>query len=185
MIHLNEAAQIGVGRTIAADDVMEFHAARILLLIFLCGTSGSIDGLTKLAKMDFFVRYPNFFSRAVEYKTSRRIMLEHSTTESSMIRYHYGPWDKRYYAILPYLEATGLILILKSNSSYKFQITSLGKEIAKKLAKAPSYQSIVEHMKSVKKEFGSRTGSSLKIMIYEIFGKEVGDLKLGEEIKNA
>ena len=47
---------------ILADDITEFHAARLLLLFHVCGTKGQIDGLTKMAKLDFFVRYPSFFS---------------------------------------------------------------------------------------------------------------------------
>lgn len=38
-----------------ADEVLELHAARLLLLIKLCGVKGEkISGLTKLAKLDFF-----------------------------------------------------------------------------------------------------------------------------------
>jgi hypothetical protein len=47
---------------LAADDVLEFHAGRLLLLLSTCGgTTGAIGGLTKMAKLDFFVRYPDFF----------------------------------------------------------------------------------------------------------------------------
>jgi hypothetical protein len=53
-----------VSLPLSADNIVEFHAARILLLISLCGTSNRIDGLTKMAKLDFFVRYPNFFAVA-------------------------------------------------------------------------------------------------------------------------
>ena len=47
-----------------ADDLVEFHLARIFLLLRLCGRSNRIAGLTKFAKLDFFVRYPDFFERA-------------------------------------------------------------------------------------------------------------------------
>jgi hypothetical protein len=47
-----------------ADDILEFHAARVLLLIAICGTNDAISSLTKLAKLDFFVRYPDFFLAA-------------------------------------------------------------------------------------------------------------------------
>ena len=46
---------------LAADDIVEFHAARLLLLMEICGVKGRIDGLTKMAKLDFFSRYPDFF----------------------------------------------------------------------------------------------------------------------------
>jgi len=47
---------------LAADDILEFHAARLLLLLEICGTAGRIDGLTKMAKLDFFKRYLDFLA---------------------------------------------------------------------------------------------------------------------------
>ncbi len=35
-----------------------------------------------------------------------------------MIRHHYGPWDKRYYHILAYLESKQLIQIVKHKNSF-------------------------------------------------------------------
>jgi hypothetical protein len=96
------------GLPISADDLLEFHAGRLLLLFKFCGTAGRIDGLTKMAKLDFFVRYPQFFEKACKVLGSQT---EPSTrtVESSMIRFHYGPWDDRYYHVLGYLEAKGLL----------------------------------------------------------------------------
>jgi len=42
---------------------------------------------------------------------------------------------------------------------------------------------IVEGMKEVKNAFGSRSGSSLKDMIYKVFDEEVGRRHLGEVIE--
>jgi hypothetical protein len=58
-----------VSLPLPADSIVEFHAARLLLLINFCGTAGRIDGLTKLAKLDFFVRYPDFFAVAKAKET--------------------------------------------------------------------------------------------------------------------
>jgi hypothetical protein len=55
------------GMPLLADDVVEFHAGRLLLLLKFCGQRGYIDGLTKLAKLDFFVRYPHFFDKMSAY----------------------------------------------------------------------------------------------------------------------
>lgn len=42
------------------DDAVDFHASRLLLLLNLCGTNPGpgIEGRTKFAKLDFFLRYP-------------------------------------------------------------------------------------------------------------------------------
>ena len=101
MKSVRRLSQIAAGNPLASDDLIEFHAARLLLLIALCGTKNAaegttrIEGLTKLAKLDFFVRYPDFFNRASQALNAD----ERSATtvvESSMVRHHYGPWDQRY-----------------------------------------------------------------------------------------
>jgi hypothetical protein len=102
-----------------ADEILEFHAARLLLLLSICGTSGSINSLTKMAKLDFFARYPEFFLAArasilpSSQDTGNRVSESNEAIESAMIRHHYGPWDKRYYHVLAYLEAKSLITVSK------------------------------------------------------------------------
>jgi hypothetical protein len=88
-----------LGTSLLADDILEFHAGRLLLLLRICGTANRIDGLTKLAKLDFFARYPDFFRRI----TGERPV--NADVESSMTRFHYGPWDHRYYQLLSTLES--------------------------------------------------------------------------------
>src|SRR3984957_7652819 len=113
-----------VSLPLAADNIVEFHAARILLLISLCGTGNRIDGLTKMAKLDFFGRYPDFFG--VAKNTSPPVAEGNDTVESAMVRHHYGPWDKRYYHVLSVLEAKGLIVVVKEGNSYRITLTDLG-----------------------------------------------------------
>lgn len=90
--------------TLAADDIVEFHAARLLLLLSVCGVSGRIDGLTKMAKLDFFARYPHFFEVARAAAGPLHALDAPSRTESdeaveaAMVRHHYGPLGQ---ALLP------------------------------------------------------------------------------------
>jgi hypothetical protein len=107
MKSIRHAGDSPVSLPLAADNIVEFHAARLLLLVSLCGTANRIDGLTKMAKLDFFVRYPDFF--AVAKKDQTPVPQDHEAVESAMVRHHYGPWDKRYYHILAYLESKQLI----------------------------------------------------------------------------
>ena len=170
------------GLPIAADDLLEFHAARLLLLFRYCGTSNRIDGLTKMAKLDFFVRYPQFFNTACEALGISSESVSDSV-ESSMIRFHYGPWDDRYYHVLAYLEAKSLISVSKDNKAFKLTLTDAGKAAANEIAKDGAYVSVIEQMKRVKKALGGKAGSSLKKLIYQIFDKEVGQKSLGEAIQ--
>ncbi|MCZ2340447.1 MAG: hypothetical protein LC104_01465 [Bacteroidales bacterium] len=170
------------GLPVAADDLLEFHAARLLLLFSICGVKGRIDGLTKMAKLDFFVRYPQFFDTACQ---TLGLSTESATktVESSMIRFHYGPWDDRYYHILAYLEGKHLLNVVKDNQAFTLSLTDEGKTIADQLAKDESFAPLVAQMKQVKKALGGKAGSTLKKLIYQIFEKEVAQRPLGETIE--
>jgi hypothetical protein len=165
---------------LVADDVLEFHAGRLLLLLSICGgATGAISGLTKMAKLDFFVRYPDFF-RAVESRV--KSPREDGAVEAAMIRHHYGPWDKRYYHLLAYLEARQLISVSLTGRAYRIALTALGKTTAKKLVGSDSFADLLKHMREVNEKFGRKTGNELKTLIYETFGEEVAEQELGAVI---
>ncbi len=179
---LTNIASLPASITLLADDILEFHASRLLLLFKLCGKYGRINGLTKMAKLDFFVRYPHFFHIAcnklgVNYLNS----LQH--VESSMIRYRYGPWDERYYHILSYLKAKQLIKITLNSNMFELELTNVGDEIASRFAHDPAFSDIAKHMGQVKKVLGDKAGSTLKKLIYKIFEDEVAKRQLGEVIE--
>ena len=162
---------------LVADEVVEFHASRLLLLFSVCGTANRIEGLTKLAKLDFFVRYPAFFERltgaGVENEAAQS---SGSSVESPMVRHHYGPWDRRYYHVLAYLEARNLIRVTKTGRAYLFSLTDEGRDVALSLQKNEAFEELVTQMKRVKKAVGRFSGSRLKQMIYDEFGKEVAEV---------
>lgn len=171
------------GRPLGADDVLEFHAARLLLLLLLCGKAGQIDGLTKLAKLDFFVRYPSFFARTCEY-LGKGVPDVKSTIEAPMVRHHYGPWDHRYYHVLAYLEGAELMTVKKAGArKYVFALTDTGTAVAERLAKKPTFSDLTQQMRNVKKVLGTRSGESLKNLIYDVFKREVAEREMGEEIR--
>jgi len=169
------------GTPLMADDVLEFHAARLLMLFKLCGKSGSVDGLTKMAKLDFFVRYPQFFSIACK-KLGVPASSPVQHVESSMIRFHYGPWDSRYYHILGYLVAKQLLKISTKGNMYELRLTPSGNEVAGHLIRDPAFTDIAEHMIQVKNVLGAKAGSTLKKLVYELFEDEVKKRPLGEVI---
>ena len=151
-----------------AEEVFEFHAARLVLLLKHCGVKSRIDGLTKLAKLDFFVRYPDFFRRAAEAigAPSSSVTV---ASDSSMVRYRYGPWDDRYYHLLSYLESTGLITIERVGRSYRVALTTDGDKVATTISDDSSYVTVVQHMKDVKRVMGAKGGTTLKNLIYRVW----------------
>lgn len=188
MRSLNRIGTQPMSLPLSADDIVEFHAARLMLLMHVCGVKGRIDGLTKMAKLDFFARYPDFFEAARSAVTladrDRGPGEGHlgEGVESAMVRHHYGPWDKRYYHVLAHLEAKRLITVFKEGNSYRIALTNLGRERAAALAARPSFAPLVERMREVKKTFGSKTGTFLKNLIYRLFDEEIGRRSMGETI---
>jgi hypothetical protein len=171
--------QVPSGVPIPADQILEAHAARILILLSETGSKGSIHGLTKLAKLDFFLRYPEFFSRVTG------LSIPNPIPESTMIRFHYGPWDPRYYQVLPYLESRALINVTRSGNAYTFSLTDSGRTIVHELSEHREFLATMSHARVVCEKLGRKTGSQLKTLVYSTFDEEVSDLALGEDIHHA
>ncbi|MAT96414.1 MAG: hypothetical protein CL608_04655 [Anaerolineaceae bacterium] len=190
MISIKNAARFPTGTPLTSDNLVESHAARLILLLSICGdkegksTLRKIDGLTKLAKLDFFVRYPEFFARAAS-AIGKSTNIASTDKEPKMIRYHYGPWDHRYYQVLPFMEAHALVDIVKDDkkNQYKFYLTELGVELATSLQDKPEFADLITKMKEVKRVLGRKNGNQLKKLVYELFQDEVGALSLGEVIE--
>lgn len=176
-------AKLPSSTALRADDILEFHAARILLLLRITGINGRIDGLTKMAKLDFFVRYPQFFEKVARH-IERPAAAATRTIESSMIRFHYGPWDQRYYHVLAYLEAKFLIQVSDHKNMRRLQLTPKGEAVANELRGQRSFQPVIEQMKRVKKTLGQKAGSTLKNLVYEVFDAEVAKRPLGAAISD-
>ncbi|MGC4088731.1 MAG: hypothetical protein QM756_12700 [Polyangiaceae bacterium] len=177
-----DLAQYAAGRPLNADQIVEYHAARLLLLIRLCGSQLKIQGLTKLAKLDFFVRYPKFFERASEELDTPTTAGTH-VEEATMVRHHYGPWDPRYYVVLAYLEGRELITVDKHKKTFVFALTARGADLASQLSVAPAFCELVSHMNQVKKLFGAKSGDWLRKLVYRVFDDEVAKLSRGEIIQ--
>ena len=94
----------------------DFHVAliaRVLLIDAFSSGQGTLQGRTKLAKLDFLLRYPSFLRRALRIRNIDADLPEPSarenTIEQRMVRFRYGPWDPAYYAVLGSLLGRGLI----------------------------------------------------------------------------
>ena len=182
MKSLRNMSDYPAGSPLLADDVLEFHAARLLLLFRLCGVKGRLDSLTKMAKLDFFVRYAQFFAEVCRRLGADSPVVD-DAVEAPMVRYHYGPWDRRYYHVLGYLEARRLIEVNPHGNAFCLALTDAGRVLADALGSQSSYATLCEHMRHVKKVLGRRSGSALKRLIYEAFDEEVARRSLGEVIE--
>jgi len=158
------------------DQSPELHAARLLLLLNAFaeqGQGGAIEGLTKLAKLDFLLRYPVMLERALYAKgrSTREVQLEdheRHSVESEMVRYRFGPWDHRYREFLNILIARGLASVSIEGRKVVISATEEGRNRARLLAANELFEQYARRAKLLKKHF-DLTATSLMQFIYETF----------------
>jgi len=169
------------------DEEDSLHMARILVLLrAFVGTAGTktFDGLTKLAKVDFLLRYPRYLEKALAAKgldksRARLKDYERNSIESKMIRYNYGPWDPKHRRIVNLLIAKGLVEAVEGSPTL-MRLTPKGFQTANLLCSKESYGDLLERALLLA-EFFDMSGTQLKEFIYETF-PEIVSLRRGEEI---
>ncbi|MGA5710506.1 hypothetical protein ACPCK8_29245 [Streptomyces cellulosae] len=172
------------------DDSPDFHATRLLLLIYLCGEEPGpyIEGRTKFAKLDFFVRYPGFLERAhaamPEAVGAETVFLarDPSEVEAPMIRYRYGPWDQRYRQFLAFLVSRDLVTVT-SHRVERVKLKAAGKRTAQRLTEARQFQPLVRRCQAMRGNLAAMSGTDLKNLIYDLFPDEVGNAPFRQEIR--
>lgn len=173
----------------AAEATDELHEARLLLLLNAAAErgDGSINGITKLAKMDFLVRYPVYLKRVAE-KLRRRPLefsiqpYEFDTVESAMIRFRYGPWDTRYRRWIGTLVAQGLATAYVSGRTVHVRASESGKTKAQELLNDAHFADLGKRTAIVNQLVGDFGGTKLKDFVYEIV-PEITGMDWGEEIR--
>lgn len=160
--------------------------ARLLLLIdaFSAG-EGTLQGRTKLAKLDFLLRYPRFFHRAMALRNVKADVptdvAEENNIEQRMVRYRYGPWDPAYYALLGALLGRGFITTIPEGNYLGFRTTARGREVAAELAGTEAWEPIAERARLLRRAFRTQQGTFLKNWIYDHF-PEVTQATWGESL---
>lgn len=164
------------------------HLGRLLVLIYVFSgekNKGEIEGLTKLAKLDFLLRYPTYLEKALIHSKKRMSKsepkdYERKSVEAKMVRFRYGPWDFRYRRFMNTLIGMGLIYIRKQGRSYFLGITEEGIQIAIKICETEDFNDIKERAKIIRTNF-NYSGTNLMKFIYNIF-PEIISLQYGKEI---
>jgi len=159
--------------------------ARLLLLIDAFSTAEeTLQGRVKLAKLDFLLRYPSFYRRALIARgrsVSYPAEIDEDNIEHRMVRYRYGPWDPAYYALLGALLGRGLIETVPAGRYTGLRTTPLGADLASELAAAPAWKDVAERARKLRSAFRSHTGTWLKDFIYEQF-PEVTQARWGQPL---
>lgn len=159
---------------------------RLLLLIDAFTTkTNSLEGRTKLAKLDFFLRYPPYLARALEFrKPGTEIDVEpqeQHNIENRMVRYRFGPWDPSYFSILGRLIGKGLVQPVPVSQGIGFRATERGQSLANDLKNNKEWAQVAFRTKLLKRHF-NLSGTTLKNFVYNHF-PEVTKASWGEEIR--
>jgi hypothetical protein len=164
------------------------HMARLLMLLAAhAGKSGKpVEGVTKLAKLDFLLRYPNCLQRALDvrgkdFAEAEIEAFERTTIESKMVRFRYGPWDHRYRRWIALLVGKGLVHVGVEGRTVKVWLTDEGRSAASQLTRSGDLSKVAERAKLVAREFGAMSGSALKAFVYETF-PEITNMRWGDPI---
>ncbi|WP_202863126.1 hypothetical protein [Ornithinimicrobium murale] len=161
---------------------LAYHQARVLLLVRAVaaepGHQRKLDGLTKLAKLDFLVRYPALAPLILDRLDTADLRM-HLTddeiaapteVEDPMTRYKYGPWDDRYYPVVGALISRGLLRYVKGRrGSIALSPTPAGSQLAEELATDPVWTEIADRCAAVAEASEGLTGNALKELIYDRF----------------
>ena len=143
------------------DSAPELHAARLLLLLNAFSGDdgeGAVEGITKLAKLDFLLRYPVMLDRALRAKgrSVRDVQLEEHeqrSVESEMVRYRFGPWDHRYREFLNVLIAKGLATVSIQGRTVVIALTAAGRALAGQLAQNQVFEPYVRRSGLLRRHF--------------------------------
>lgn len=166
-------------RALIRED-LAYHQARVLLLVdAVCQAPGharKLDGLTKLAKLDFLLRYPALAPTVLDQlpgddprlHLSAEEVAEPTDVEAPMTRHKYGPWDDRYYAVIGALVGRGLLRYAAGRrGSVALVPTPAGRKLARELAATPQWAEIGDRCQAVAEGSSGLTGNALKDRIYQ------------------
>jgi hypothetical protein len=144
----------------------------LLLIDSFSRKAEGLEGRTKLAKLDFLLRYPNFLRRALQIRAPGATPADAAegvdTIEERMVRYRYGPWDPAYFALLGALIGKGLVITVPGKRGVGYRTTPMGREVATRLASSDPWRETTERVQQIKKHF-DLSGSTLKDFIYRHF----------------
>src|ERR1700722_711781 len=171
------------------ENLDDFHLARLLVLLGSADArktnpitkARAVEGITKLAKMDFLLRYPTCLERVLS-KLDRQPSdvavhdRERTSIETKMIRFRYGPWDARYRRWLGLLSSRGLVRLAVEGNTVVIGLTGSGRGLAEIINKNGLFSELVRRSDLTVKAVGSMSATRLKDFVYEAV-PEITDMK--------
>jgi hypothetical protein len=172
----------------------DLHLARLLVLLGSADArkttpatkAKAVEGITKLAKLDFLLRYPTCLERALRLldRTDADVAVqprERTSIETKMIRFRYGPWDARYRRWLGLLAARGLVVLGVEGNTIQIGLTDAGRALSAQVRRETLFAELVRRSDLTVKAVGGMSATRLKDFVYQAI-PEIVDIKWGAEI---
>jgi len=161
----------------------EAEGRLILLINGFTTPRRNLQGRTKLAKLDFLLRYPSYLRRALIIRGATELTGIPDVgpdIETKMIRYRYGPWDPAYFVLLGRLIGRNLVTVVPGPKGLEFRATDAGREVAHALGQNDAWTQTAFLVRLLREHF-DLTGTTLKKFVYENF-PEVVHARWGERL---
>ena len=160
----------------ALDKDEDVHLARILVLLraFSRPDAPAIEGITKLAKLDFLLRYPScletaLMARGVAAKNIPVDDFERLTVEARMVRYRFGPWDHRYRRFLNILTARRLASVRTDGRTIQIDLSDQGKQLAERLIGTEGFARVYERATLLSKHLDLKARRLMEFIYEQLF----------------
>jgi hypothetical protein len=178
----------------AVENNDDLHLCRLLVLLGSADAkkktvetkSKAVEGITKLAKLDYLLRYPTSLERVLRRLDKNPDLVgvlprERTSIETKMIRFRYGPWDGRYRRWLGLLHARRLVTLGVKGNTVEIGLTDDGRRLAEQLRRDPQNQDLTRRSDITINAVGSMNATRLKNFVYETI-PEIVDMKWGEQL---
>jgi hypothetical protein len=176
------------------ENLDSLHVGRLLVLLGSADErkrssatkAQAVEGITKLAKLDFFLRYPTYLERALTAlgkppSLAKVESRERTSIEAKMVRFRYGPWDSRYRRWLGLLHARKLVNISVQGNTVMIGLTDQGRALAAEMSATDAFQDLAERSEVILKNLGGMSATKLKNFVYQVV-PEITTMEWGEDI---
>ncbi|SCY54481.1 hypothetical protein SAMN05720606_10621 [Paenibacillus polysaccharolyticus] len=163
-----------IEKVISLENHDELHTVRLLVLIStIVGKKRETTiQITKLAKLDFILRYPAALYKALDFVNGLKDALitesEKNNIESEMLAFNYSPWSSDFRRLLVLLTSRSLISWSSKGNSIELSLTKQGEDFYNKIIRYQEFSEIIQQSKSIKTNFSKLSMLKLDSVLSEI-----------------
>jgi hypothetical protein len=171
-----------IEKVIKLENSDELHCVRLLILIYTL--TGKKDGttiyITKLAKLDFILRYPVVLDKALSLlniiKKSSINEAQRNSIESEMLAFSYSPWSSNFRRLLVLLSSRNLIVWRTSGRQIELSSTEVGRNFYRDAIEHIEFREFVQQSKVIKTNFSNLPLTKLDSLMLSVI-KDISTFK--------